>query len=119
MKEIQRGQPADDRGHNGREQNRERVHIALVKNSEDHIHDEDCSKQQQGQRLEQLPEHERFALEHPLHSWVMWLELREGVLDILGSIADGDVWQQVEVERDAGELVYMVDCLRTDNFLCC
>src|SRR5207244_13551067 len=99
------GQATGDVGTNGREQSSERVGITPVKRSGDHIHDEHCSEQQQGQRVEELPEHERFALEHPLHSWVMWLELREGVLDILGSITDGDVWQQVEVERDAGELV--------------
>src|SRR6266850_7310061 len=117
MKEIQRGQPADDRGHNGREQNRERVHIALVKNSQDHIHDEDCSKQQEGQGSKQLSEHERLALKGSLHGWVMRLDLSDRVLDVLRSIANCAVWQQVEVERDAGELVQMVHGLRPKNFL--
>src|SRR5215470_3872618 len=48
----------------------------------------------------------------------MWLELREGILDVLGRIPDRDVWQQIEIECDAGELIKMIHCLRTDNFLC-
>ena len=46
------------------------------------------------------------------------MDLSEGVLDELGGIADRDVWQQVEVERDAGELIQMVHSLRADNFRC-
>ena len=46
------------------------------------------------------------------------MDLREGILDELGGIADRDVWQQVEVECDAGELIQMVHRLRADNFLC-
>ena len=46
------------------------------------------------------------------------MDLREGILDHLRGIADGDVWQQVEVERDAGELIQMIHSLRADNFLC-
>ena len=37
--------------------------IAFVKNSEDHVHDEDGADQKQRQRAEKLPEDERFTLE--------------------------------------------------------
>src|SRR6476619_5998709 len=117
MENIQCCQPADDCGHNGREQNRERVHIALVKNSQDHIHDENCRKQQQGERLKQLSEHERLTLEGSLHGWVMWLDLRYGILDVLRSIANRRIRQQVEIESDTGELVEMVHGLRANNLL--
>src|SRR6476660_9015262 len=117
MENIQCGQPADDRSHDGREQNRERVHIALVKNSQDHIHDEDCRKQQQGQGLKQLSEHERLTLEGSLHGWVLRLDLRYGILDVLRSITNCCVRQQVEIEGDTGELVEMVYGLRAYNFL--
>src|SRR5258705_1512332 len=117
MENIQCGQSADDRRDNGREQNRERVHIALVKNSENHIHDENCRKQQQGQGLKQLSEHERLTLEGSLHRWVLRLDLRYGILDVLRSVANRRIRQQVEIESDTGELVEMVHGLRANNFL--
>src|SRR6476619_5601401 len=105
MENIQCRQPADDRWHNGREQDRERVHIALVKNSQDHIHDKNCRKQQQRQRLKQLSEYERLDLKGSLHRWVMRLDLRYCVLDVLRSIANRRIRQQVEIESHTGELV--------------
>src|SRR4029077_4364850 len=117
MENIQCGQPADDCWHNGWEQNRERVHIALVKNSQDHIHDENCRKQQQGERLKQLPEHERLTLEGSFHRCVMRLDLRYGILDVLRSVANRRIRQQVEIESDTRELVEMVHGLRANNFL--
>src|SRR5215475_13526145 len=117
MENIQCGEPTDDRRDNGREQNREWVHITLVKNSQDHIHDEDCCKQQQGQGSKQLSEHERLTLEGSLYGWVLRLNLRYGILDVLCSITNRGIWQQVEIEGDAGELVEMVHGLRTNNFL--
>src|SRR6476620_8054504 len=117
MENIQCGQPADDRGHNGREQNRERVHIALVKNSQDHIHYKNCRKQQQRQGLKQLPEDKRLTLKGSLHGWVMRLDLCYGILDVLRSVANRRSRQQVEIESDTGELVEMVHGLRANNFL--
>src|SRR5437868_3135056 len=117
MKEIQCGKASDYCGNNGWEQDRERVHIAFVKNSQNHIHNKDRGEQQQRQRVEELPEHQCFALEDALDSRMLRMDLREGFLDRLGGIANCDVWQQVEVERNTGELIQMVHSLRTDNFL--
>src|SRR5215212_1899806 len=117
MKEIQGSQSANYRGHDRREQDREWMHIAFVKNSQNNIHNKDGGEQQHGQRAEQLLEHECFSLEDTFYRGILWMDLREGVLDESGGIADRDVWQQVEVERDAGELIQMVHSLRADNFL--
>ena len=94
------------------------MHIAFVKNPQNHIHNKDRGEQQHGQRAKQLLEHERFALEDSLHGRMLRMELRESLLNELGGIANGDIWQQVEVECDASELVQMVHSLRADNFLC-
>src|SRR5215475_3650580 len=117
MENIQRGQSTDDGRDNGREQNREWVYITLVKDSQDHIHHEDCCKQQQRQRPKQLSEHERLTLEGSLYGWVLRLNLRYGIFNVLRSITNRGIWQQVEIEGDAGELVEMVHGLRTNNFL--
>ena len=68
------------------------MHVAFVKNSQNHVHNKDRGEQQQGQRTEQLLEHERFSLENALHGGVLRMDLCEGVLDELGGVADGDVW---------------------------
>jgi hypothetical protein len=94
------------------------MHIAFVKNSQNHIHNKDRGEQQQRQRAEKLPEHKRFPLEGALNGWVIRMDLREGILDGLGGISDRDVWRQVEVEGNAGELIQMIHRLRSDNFLC-
>src|SRR4051794_34944083 len=117
MENIQCCQPANDCRHNGREQNSERVHVTLVKNSQNHIHDEDCREKQQGQRLKQLSEYKRLALKRSLHGWVMRLDLRYGILDVLRSIANRRIRQQVKIKRDTGKLVEMVNGLRPNNLL--
>ena len=94
------------------------MHIAFVKNSQNHIHNKDRGEQQQGQRAEQLLEHECFSLKDTLHGRIIGMDLRECILDELGGIADRDVWQQVEVECDTGELIQVVHRLRADNFFC-
>src|SRR4029450_75739 len=118
MEKIQCGQSADYCGDNRGKQNCEGVHVALVKNSENHVHDENGSEQQHRQRTEQLLEHECFALEDTLHGGIIRMELREGVLDELGGVANSNVRQQIEVKSDTSELVEVVDHLGANNFLC-
>src|SRR5262245_37119608 len=105
MENIQSRQAANDCRHDGREQDREWMHITLVKNSQNHIHDENRRKQQQGQGSKKLSKHKRFTLEGSLHRWITRLDLRYRVLDVLRSITNRDIWQQVEIEGNAGELV--------------
>ena len=45
------------------------------------------------------------------------MDLIEGVLNVLRGIADGDVRQQVEIKRNARELIQMVHSLWPDDFL--
>ena len=59
--------------------------------------------------MKQLAKHERFALEGGLHSRKLLLYLGEAVLDELGSIADDNIWQKIEVNRHAGELIKVID----------
>jgi hypothetical protein len=61
----------------------------IAGNSQNHIHNKDRGKQQQGQRSEQLLEHKCFSLEDTLHSGIFRMDLCEGVLDVFGGIADG------------------------------
>src|ERR687891_164877 len=117
MKNIQCCQPADDCRHNGGEKKREWGHVALIKKSQNHIHDEDRRKQQQRQGSKQLSEHECLTLEGSLHSWVMRLDLSYRILDVLRSIADRGIGQQIEIKSDTGELVEMIHRLRSDDFL--
>src|SRR5690349_24549875 len=91
--------------------------IALVKNSQDHIHHEDCRKQEQRQGLKQLSKHKRLTLEGSLHGWVMRLNLCYCIFNVLRSIANRGIRQKIEIEGDAGELVEMIHRLRADDLL--
>src|SRR5438105_15856364 len=94
------------------------MNIAFVKNSEDHIHDEDRGEEQQRQRPEQLTKDKRFALECGLHTRKLSMHLCETVFDEFGRVTDCDVRQQVEIDGHAGELIEVIDCLWTDDLLC-
>src|ERR1044071_4246819 len=91
--------------------------IALVKNSQDHIHHEDCRKQEQREGLKQLSKHQRLTLEGSLHGWVMWLNLCHCIFNVLRSISYSGIRQKIEIKRDAGELVEMIHSLRANDFL--
>ena len=52
MKNPKCDQTADDRRHDCGKQNRDRMDVAFVKNSENHVHDENCADEKQRQRME-------------------------------------------------------------------
>ena len=52
-------------------------------------------------------------MEGGLEAGILLADLREGILDKCGGIADGNVGQEVKVDRHAGELVEMIYRLRT------
>src|SRR6266550_451061 len=91
--------------------------ITFVKNSENHIHDEDRGDEQQRQRFKQLAKDERFPLESGLHTRNLLMHLCEAVFDEFRGITDRNVWQEVEVDGDACELVEVIDRLRTNDLL--
>src|SRR5207248_5817972 len=84
-------QTADYRGNDRRKQHRDRMDITFVKNSQDHIHDEDRADQKQWQRGEKLSKDKRFTLERRLHSRILTVNLGKRIFDNLGRIADGNV----------------------------
>src|SRR6266516_1521595 len=92
--------------------------VAFVKNSQDHIHDKNRGEQEQRQRLKELAKDERFPLESGLDTRNLLMHLREAVFDEFRGITDRNIWQQVEVDSHAGELVEVIDCLRTNDLLC-
>src|SRR5439155_150893 len=87
---LRENKPADDGRHDCWKQDRDWVHIAFIKNSEDHVHDENGGNQKQRQRLEKLSEHKRFALEGRLNAGILSMHLRERVFDEFGRVADRD-----------------------------
>src|SRR5438552_19133451 len=112
MENPKGGQAAYHRGHDRWKQDRDWMDVTLVKNSEDHVHDKDCADQKQWQSAEKLAKDERFALESGLHAGQFLMHLRERIFDELGRVADRLARQQIEIDRDAGELIEMVHCLR-------
>ena len=70
-------QPADDCGHDGRKQNRNRMDITFVKNSKDHIHHKNGGEQEQRQRSEKLAKDKRLALKHCLNARKLLMHLGE------------------------------------------
>src|SRR5262249_15627065 len=71
--------------------------------------------EKQWQRAEKLAEHERFTLERRLYARMLALNLSERIFDVFGRITDRDAGQQIEIDRDAGELIKMIHCLRTND----
>jgi len=48
-----------------------------------------------------------------LHARILLADLRESVFDKCGCIADSNVGQEVKIDRDAGELIEMINRLWT------
>src|SRR5207248_11023717 len=102
-KDTERKQTADNCRDDCRKQDRNRMDITFVKNSEDHVHDEDGGDQQEWQCSKQLAENKRLALERCLNARILVVQLHERILDEFGGVADRDIRQQIEINRDAGE----------------
>src|SRR5437660_952467 len=117
-KNPKREQTADHGWNDRRKQDRDRMDITFVKNSKDHVHNENGGDQKQWQRLEKLSEHKRFALKRRLNAGILEMHLRERVFDKFGRIANRNVRQQIKINGNAGELIKMVYSLRTDNRIC-
>ena len=52
-------------------------------------------------------------MEGGLDAGILLADLREGILDKCGGITDGDVGQEVEIDSNTGELIEMINRLRT------
>src|SRR5690349_21567158 len=115
MKDLQGGQTADHRRHNCWKQNRDRMDVAFIEDSKNHVHDEHRADEKQWQRREKLAKHERFTLESRLHARMLALNLGERFFDVLCRVTNRDAGEQIEIDRDAGELIKMVHRLRTND----
>ena len=91
------------------------MHVAFVKNSQDHVHDENGGDQKQWQRLKKLPKHKRLALKSCLNARILSMYLRKRVFDKFRGITNRNVREQIKINRDAGELIEVIHRLRTND----
>src|ERR1051325_11692458 len=92
--------------------------VAFVKDSQDHVHDKDGREEKHCQTAKELPEYERFTLKCRLNAWYLLTDLGKAVFDKFSRIADRNVWKQIEIDSDTGELIEVINRLGSDNLLC-
>ncbi len=110
----ERHEPAHDRREESRE-HRHRMDVALVKNAENHIHDEEGGDNEKRQRGEELLKDEAFALQLAFHRRRQ--HFRGGFVDEIRHVTECDTGFGVEAEGDAGELVGVIDRLQAERLL--
>jgi hypothetical protein len=113
IKEPERQQAADDSGEQGRK-HRDGMHVALVENAEDDIHDEDGGENKERQCPKKLLEDEAFALHLAFHRRRQ--HFRGGFLDKIRHVAERRVGLGIEAEGNAGELIQVIDRLQPEPF---
>src|SRR2546423_15467295 len=91
------------------------MHVALVENAEDDIHDKDRSNDKERQCPKKLLEDEPLALQVALDAG--WQYFGGGFLNIVNRIAERDIGLGVETEGNTGELIEVIDRLQTDVLL--
>ena len=79
------------------------MHVALVENAEDDIHDEDGSNHQEWQRLEKLLQDETFALNLAFDSGRQYFG--RGFLDVVDRITERYIGFEIESKGHARELI--------------
>ena len=110
-KKPEREQAADDGGKE-RGKHRDRMNVTLVKNSEDHIHDEKRADDEKRQRIEKLLENKSLALDFAFDGRRQ--RFGGGLLNKGSHIAQSDAGFRIEAESDAGKLVRVINGLKTD-----
>ena len=88
------------------------MHVALVENPEDDVHDEDRSDDEERQRPEKLLEDEPLALHLAFDGRRQYFG--GGFLNEVDRIAERDAGLGIETESDAGELIEVIDRLQPD-----
>ena len=89
------------------------MEIAFVENRQDHVHDEDGQRHQDRQIAHRVLKRQRFALQTGTERRRHHFGRSFG--DEVGGVADGNTRLEIEVQGHAGELIQMVDRLRTDR----
>ena len=109
IKQPQRKQSPDDGRKEGRK-HRNRVHITLVENPENDVHDENRGEDKERQRPEKLLEHQAFSLHLAFHRRRQ--NFRGGLLDEISHVTERHAGFRIETECDAGELIQVIDPLQ-------
>ncbi len=111
---VQSQQPADERGGKRRE-HRQRVHIALVQDGQDHVHYEYGQRHQDGQIANRVAERQGLALQARAHGRRHDLHLC--LADEVGGVADGHSRLEIVKDCDTRELVQVVYGLGAQRLL--
>src|SRR5258708_22564042 len=85
------------------------MQVALVQNGQNHVHDKDREKHEDGEARYRVAESKRFAPELAANSRRQ--DLLRSLLHEISCLPDGIAWLQVEEQRDARELVDVTDGL--------
>ena len=110
----ERHQTADDRGEK-RGEHRNRMDIALVENSENHIHDKERRDNEKGQSVEELLQDKAFTLQLAFHRRRQ--HFRRRFLDVVGHIAQGDARFGVETKVTLVNWFGVIDRLQAESLL--
>ena len=86
------------------------MHVTLVENAENDVHDEERGEDEERQRLEKLLQDQAFALQLAFHRRRQ--HFGRGFLDEIGHVAERHARLRIETKRNAGELVQVVDRLQ-------
>src|SRR4029077_11243157 len=89
------------------------MQVALVQNGQNHVHDKDRENHEDGEARYRVAERKRFALELAANSRRQ--DLLRGLSHGISRLRDGIAWLQVEEQRDARELVDVIDGLRAQR----
>src|SRR5260221_4391433 len=89
------------------------MQVALVQNGQNHVHDKDREKHQDGQARSGVAERKRFALDLTANSRRQ--DLLRSLLDEISGLPDGIPGFQVEEQCGARELVDVIDGLRAQH----
>src|SRR5437899_11257731 len=89
------------------------MQVALVQNGQNHVHDKDREKHEDGEARYRIAERKRFAPELAANSRRQ--DLLRSLLHEISCLPDGIAWLQVEAQRGARALVDVIDGLRAQS----
>ena len=89
------------------------MQVALVQNGQNHVHDKDREKHEDGKARYRVAERKRFAPELAANSRRQ--DLLRSLLHEISCLPDGIAWLQVEEQGGARELVDVIDGLRAQH----
>ena len=113
--EQKQSQQASHQSRRKGRKHRDRVDIALIENSQNHVHHEHRKGHQDCQISDRVLERHGLALQGSSHG--RWHDLGRGLGDEIGGISHGHPGLEIEEERNAGELVEVINALGAQGCL--